>query len=59
MLGRAPLPCLIPLYCRPWAIAGRDRGKLEKLAASLEASPAPGIVVADVRDEASLRQMAE
>lgn len=43
----------------PWAIAGRDRGKLEKLAASLEASPAPGIVVADVRDEASLRQMAE
>jgi short subunit dehydrogenase-like uncharacterized protein len=39
-----------------WAIAGRDRGKLEALAADLPGDP--GIVVADVTDPSSLRELA-
>ncbi len=44
-----------------WAIAGRDRGKLETLRAKLAAAHGGrdiGVVVADVRDEASMRAMA-
>ena len=57
-------PCLVPL-CRKWAVAGRDRGKLERLVASLATdsvggdTPPPGIVVADVTDPASLLAMAK
>jgi short subunit dehydrogenase-like uncharacterized protein len=39
-----------------WAIAGRDRAKLEALAAELPGEP--GIVVADVTDPASLQELA-
>lgn len=41
---------------RPWAIAGRDKKKLEALAGSLETRPA--IVTADVADQDSLNAMA-
>jgi hypothetical protein len=43
-------------------VAGRDRGKLERLVASLsattEGSTPPSVVVADVNDSASLLEMA-
>lgn len=43
-----------------WAVAGRSRGRLEQLAASLAtAGAAPGVVLADVADEASLLAMAQ
>lgn len=41
-----------------WAIAGRDRTRLETLAASLSGGAAPGIVVADVAAPDSLLVMA-
>ena len=40
-----------------WAIAGRDRARLDALAASLSAS-SPGVLVADATDAASLAAMA-
>lgn len=44
-----------------WAVAGRDRVKLERLAASLAGNDGnePSIVVADVADPASLLEMAK
>lgn len=46
-----------------WAIAGRNRTKLDAVAARLAAEmpdvPAPGIVIADTGDQASLDEMAE
>ena len=44
--------------CSTWAIAGRDRSRLEALAASLSGGTAPGIVVADVASPDSLLAMA-
>ena len=45
-----------------WAVAGRNRTKLDAVAARLAAEmpevPAPGIVVADTQDTASLAEMA-
>ena len=41
-----------------WAISGRDRNKLEALAATLP-EPRPDVVVADVRDPAALRELAD
>jgi short subunit dehydrogenase-like uncharacterized protein len=41
-----------------WALAGRSAEKLEALAERLPGTP-PGVLVADVTDEASLRRMAE
>ena len=45
-----------------WAVAGRNRTKLDAVAARLAAEmpevPAPGIVVADTQDTASLADMA-
>ncbi|KDD74806.1 hypothetical protein H632_c1062p0 [Helicosporidium sp. ATCC 50920] len=46
-----------------WAIAGRSRSRLDPLAASLEGladgtAKAPGVVIADSADEASLERMA-
>ena len=43
---------------RKWAVAGRDRAKLEALAASLGGGAAPGVVVADVAAPDSLLAMA-
>lgn len=41
-----------------WAISGRDRVKLEALAATLP-EPRPKILIADARDPAALRELAE
>lgn len=43
-----------------WALGGRDRGRLEKLAASLavNSGAAPGVVVANVDAPSSLLDMA-
>lgn len=44
-----------------WALAGRDRAKLERVAASLSSgagAQAPGILVADVSSPDSLASMA-
>lgn len=49
---------LTPLLRSTWAIAGRDRTRLETLAASLSGGAAPGIVVADVAAPDSLLVMA-
>ena len=42
-----------------WALAGRNRAKLEAVAADLDGAVAPELVEADVTDEASLRAVAE
>ena len=42
-----------------WALAGRNRAKLEAVAADLGATPAPELVEADTTDPASLRAVAE
>ncbi|HYI36146.1 MAG TPA: saccharopine dehydrogenase NADP-binding domain-containing protein [Thermoleophilaceae bacterium] len=42
-----------------WALAGRNRQKLEAVAAKLQGSAKPELVEADVTDEASVRAVAE
>ncbi|MFE7890083.1 saccharopine dehydrogenase family protein [Streptomyces sp. NPDC057412] len=42
-----------------WAVAGRDRAKLEALRASLSGGSEPGVLEADVADPASVRRLAE
>ena len=42
-----------------WALAGRNRTKLEAVAADLDGPVAPELVEADVTDEASVRAVAE
>ncbi|KAB2975847.1 saccharopine dehydrogenase [Streptomyces sp. SS1-1] len=42
-----------------WAVAGRDRAKLEALRASLPEGSEPGVLEADVADPASVRRLAE
>ncbi|MFB8758288.1 saccharopine dehydrogenase family protein [Streptomyces nigra] len=42
-----------------WAVAGRDKAKLEALRASLPAGSGPGVLEADVADPASVRRLAE
>jgi len=42
-----------------WALAGRNRAKLEAVAADLDAAVAPELVEADVTDPASLRAVAQ
>lgn len=63
--GRDPhalsLPRALPSACRPWAIAGRDRARLDQVVRQLSipaGSQAPGVVVADVTDQASLTRAA-
>jgi len=41
-----------------WAVAGRNRAKLEALVAKLDGTSVPAIVIADSGDEASLLSMA-
>ncbi|HET8565510.1 MAG TPA: saccharopine dehydrogenase NADP-binding domain-containing protein [Solirubrobacterales bacterium] len=58
--GRQALPYMASRAAElklPWAIAGRNGGKLASLAASLPA-PRPAIVVADATDDKALRELA-
>lgn len=58
-LARKPTRLPLPLLPRStFVLAGRDRRKLEALAAELDVSPAPAIVVADVAQPDSLAAMA-
>ncbi|MEU6528824.1 saccharopine dehydrogenase NADP-binding domain-containing protein [Streptomyces sp. NPDC046928] len=42
-----------------WAVAGRDKAKLEALRGSLPEGSGPGVLEADVADPASVRRLAE
>lgn len=49
---------LCPLLHSEWAVAGRDRARLEALVGLLGGGTTPGIVVADVATPDSLLAMA-
>ena len=59
MVGQVPPMALNALR---WALAGRNRAKLEavaaRLAASTPAAPAPALLVADAADAAALAEVA-